>query len=143
MNALRRGIKLLHSGAYTCILCDRDRVLTNQKRGVAPLLEWLDAGENMRGAAVADRVIGRAAALLLLCGGVSAVYGEVMSAPARGLLRDAGVEAEFGVLVKAIRNRSNTGLCPMEQAVAGIADPALAPAALRAALERQRTAAPI
>ena len=101
MRALSRAVRLLHRG-YTCVACDRDRVLTSQKPGVAPLLEWLDSDESLRGCTVADRTVGREAAMLLLRSGVSTVYADVMSAPARSLLREAGVETEFAALVREL-----------------------------------------
>ena len=72
------------------------------------------------------------AALLLLHAGVSAVYGEVLSQPAKELLEANGIAVEFGTLVPGIRNRADTGPCPMEQAVENITDPAQALPALEA-----------
>ena len=82
-----------------------------------------------------DRLIGRAAALLLLAAGVKAVYGEVMSEEAHRLLSDAGVRTEYGTLVPKILNRAGTGPCPMEQAAAAVTDPAEALPVLRQALQ--------
>lgn len=136
MNAAGRAIALLRQGGYSCVFCDRDRVLTDRRRGIAPILERIEAGESLCGMAVADKIIGKAAAMLLLCGGAQSVYGEVMSESAKALLEDAGVEVSCGTLVKAIRNRTDTDICPMEKAVAALETPAEAPAVLRAALNR-------
>lgn len=136
MNAAERAIRLLQRGGYSCVFCDRDRVLTDRRRGIVPILERVEAGEPLCGMAVADKIIGKAAAMLLLCGGAECVYGEVMSEQAKALLEDAGVEVSYGTLVKAIRNRTDTDLCPMEKAVAALETPAEAPAVLRATLNR-------
>lgn len=136
MNIAERAIALLRQGGYSCVFCDRDRVLTDRRRGIAPILERIEAGEELRGMAVADKIIGKAAAMLLLCGGVESVYGEVMSERAAALLREAGVTVSCGTLVKAIRNRTDTDICPMEKAVAALETPAEAPAVLRATLNR-------
>lgn len=127
-----RACKMLERGPYTCILCDDRRVLTSEKRGISPILERLD--EDLRGMAAADKIVGRAAAMLLILGGVESVYGEVMSQGALTLLKKHRVKASYGTLTDVISNRTGTGQCPMEQAVAGIDDPALAPAALRSAI---------
>lgn len=142
MNETERAIALLRQGDYSCVLCDRDRVLTDRRRGIAPILERIEAGELLDGMAVADKIIGKAAAMLLLCGGARSVYGEVMSEPAKALLEDAGVEIAYGTLVKAIRNRTDTDICPMEKAVAPLETPAEAPAVLRAALNRLQKGTP-
>ena len=82
-----------------------------------------------------SRLIGRAAALLLLAAGVKAVYGEVMSEEAHRLLSDAGVRTEYGTLVPKILNRAGTAPCPMEQAAEAVTDPAEALPVLRQALQ--------
>lgn len=136
MTQLDRAIRLLHSAEYTCVLCDRDRVLTDKRRGIVPLLERIEAGTDLRGLCCADRIIGRAAAMLLILGGVSAVHGDVMSAGAKALLEAHGVTVSFGTLTEQIINRKGDGPCPMEQATADLTDPAAAPQALRAALNK-------
>ena len=119
-NDFERAVSLLHRDGYTCVLCDRDRVLTSREHGLAPLIRLLDTNESLQDMAAADRLIGRAAALLLLAAGVKAVYGEVMSEEAHRLLSDAGVRTEYGTLVPEILNRAGTAPCPMEQAAAAV-----------------------
>ncbi len=140
MKELDRAVALLHREGYTCVLCDKDRVMTSRKTGIAPLLEYLSNGESLKGAAAADRIIGKAAAMLLLSAGVTAVYGEVMSETALALLQEGGVSVRYDTLTPMIRNRTNTGPCPMEQAVAELTDPAQALPALQLAQARLRHA---
>lgn len=130
---LQRAISLLERG-YTCVICDRDRVLTSKKTGIAPLLERWESGETLGNVSVADRIVGKAAAMLLLLMGASEVYGSVMSQPAYRLLTEAGVRVRCGELVEGIVNRKGDGPCPMERAVAELTDPADAPAVLRQTL---------
>ena len=136
MTPLDRAVSLLHSGDFTCVLCDETRVLTDDRRGIVPLLERVEAGVDLRGLCCADKIIGRAAAMLLILGGASAVHGDVMSAGAKALLEEHGVTVSYDALTERIINRKGDGPCPMEQAVAGLTDPAAAPDVLRAALER-------
>ncbi|MFR8914470.1 MAG: DUF1893 domain-containing protein [Oscillospiraceae bacterium] len=72
-NDFERAVSLLHRDGYTCVLCDRDRVLTSREHGLAPLIRLLDTNESLQDMAAADHLIGRAAALLLLAAGVKAV----------------------------------------------------------------------
>ena len=88
---LSRAVTLLHSDTYTCILCDRDRVLTSRSNGIAPLLTRIEDKEDLRGMVCADKIIGKAAAMLLLYSGVRAAHGDVMSVKAKNLLEQAGV----------------------------------------------------
>lgn len=134
MTELQRAKTLLQRG-YTCILCDRDRILTSKKAGIAPILERYESGEGTADMCVADRVVGKAAAMLLTLMGVKAVYGEVMSSAAHMFLRERGIETAYGTLVPMIVNRSGDGPCPMEAAVASLSEPSQAPAAIRSALQ--------
>ena len=78
----------------------------------------------------ADRIVGKAAAFLYVLLGVRTVYAPLMSVPARETLHAHGIEAIADTVVPAIRNRTDTGFCPMESAVWDISDPCEAKAAL-------------
>jgi len=110
---------------HTCVIrTSNGQLLTSDEHGILPPLRWLreDSGI-LRGAQVADKVIGKAAALLFACGGVRSVWAARMSEAARDFLQTAGIIADYDELVPAILNRDGTGLCPMEQKVIGIDDP--------------------
>ena len=80
MNSLTRAMTMLQNGGYTCILCDCNRVLTSKTSGIAPLLERIETGEDLCGMVVADKIIGKAAAFLLLLGGVGLrVNGDLLA----------------------------------------------------------------
>lgn len=70
----------------------------------------------MKGAAIADKVIGKAAAALMILGGIKTVYADVISTPALALLRNANIEVAFGKEVPFIENREKNGWCPLESA---------------------------
>lgn len=134
MKALQRAVSLLHRESYTCVLCDRDRVLTSRKRGILPLLERCEEGECCAGVSVADRVVGKAAAMLLVLMQAQEVYSDVMSTSARDYLLQHGICAQCSTLVPEILDCTGKHSCPMEQTVAALTDPADAPAAIRAAM---------
>lgn len=54
-NDFERAVSLLHRDGYTCVLCDRDRVLTSREHGLAPLIRLLDTNESLQDMAAADR----------------------------------------------------------------------------------------
>ena len=70
----------------------------------------------LHGASVADKVIGKAAASLMVLGGVHEVYTHIISRPALRLLQEAGVAVSCDEVVDHIINRDRTGWCPLEQA---------------------------
>lgn len=109
------------------------------KKGIAPVMELLAEQPGLlRGAAAADRVIGKAAAFLLLYGGVSAVYGGIMSEHAARVLEEAGLPFSYGRLVPFIINRKKDGMCPMENAVLEETEPERAYGILRRKTEEGR-----
>ena len=68
----------------------------------------------LKGAWLADKVIGKGAAALMVLGGVSRVWTRVVSTPALALLRKGGVEVAYAEEVPCIINRTHTGRCPLE-----------------------------
>ena len=79
------------------------------------------AGEKLL--TIADKVVGKGAALMYCLLGVRCVHGNVMSQAAVKVLRRHGIEAYWDRLAENIHNRAGTGLCPIETATAQIDDP--------------------
>ena len=121
-------------GDATCVLYRTEEdIQISHEKGIRPLVLWMAEDENaLRGAAVADRIVGRAAAFFAVYGGAQAVYGEVMSEGAVSVLKNAGIAYKYKILTDKIINRRGDGPCPMEQAVADITNPAQAAAVLKA-----------
>lgn len=126
---------LLKSEGYTCVVCKDDIIYTSTERGVKPLLAWIDSGTDMKDFSAADKVVGKAAAFLYIILGVKAVYADVISEPAKKVLTENGIDAIYGTLADAIRNRAGTGFCPMETAVKCISEPYAALEAVRQKLQ--------
>lgn len=123
MNDLQRAKSLFSSGGYSCVLVKGEEVVTSEKSGIAPLLEFIESGKDYGGFSAADKIVGKAAALLYTHMGVTAVYAEVLSVPAQKILKENGIEFEYSTLTEKIINRRGDGLCPMELAVAETNDP--------------------
>lgn len=71
--------------------------------------------EHMRGAVVIDKVVGRAAALLMILARVGQVITPVASESAKKLLDAAGIPLFAHKIIPVIMNRDRTDLCPMEK----------------------------
>lgn len=109
-------IKILHEGNYSCVIKNDSEIRTFSQRGVADLYELVKNEPSfLNGASVADKVIGKAAATLMIVGGVKDVYTDIISLSALVLLREAGIEPKFGKTVPFIQNRNQTDWCPMEK----------------------------
>ena len=73
---------------------------------------------------MADKVIGKGAAALMIAGGVKRVTTLAISRDALAMLQAAGVEVACDNVLDYIENRDKTGECPLEQRLHGIDDPA-------------------
>ena len=114
---MEKIIDLLHSGGYSCVIGNGAEIRTFTQRGVADLYDLFRQEPSfMKGACIADKVIGKAAAGLMVLGGIRRVYADVISQPALTLLHDANVEVTYIRLVPFIENRDKSGWCPLETA---------------------------
>ena len=131
---LTRTRNLLQTDGCTCVLCKDETVYKSDRRGVSPLMGWLESGTDLKGFSAADKVVGNATAFLYCLLEVKSVYAHVMSEAAARALEQQGIPFFYEQLVPAIQNRAGDGLCPMEQATRDLHDPADAPAAIRQVL---------
>jgi len=84
--------------------------------GLRELLEAIRLnGENLKGGCCADRIVGKAAAMLMVYAGIVHVHGEVMSEAADELLDSRGVAHTAAQKVPQIKNRAGNDMCPMEK----------------------------
>ena len=95
----------------------------SKDRGIKPILMKLD--ENLayfKDLEVADKVIGKASAMLLTKSGVKKIYAIVLSNNAKQILDKYQIKYEYELLVDKIYNRNKTDICPMEKLVKDIDD---------------------
>ena len=131
MSDIEKAKKLLSGGNFTCVLCKGDTSYTSTGKGVSPMLTFLENGTELRGFSAADKIVGKAAAMLFVCAGVTEVFAEVMSKAAVNYLNERGIACSHGVLTDNIINRKGDGLCPMELAVIDIEDEKLGFSAIK------------
>lgn len=108
-------INLLQSEQCSCVIRKGDTIRIFRKRGVQDLYRLLkDDPDFLKGAFVADKVVGKAAAALMILGGVEEVFTFTVSRLARDLFERSAVKLGFAQEVSHIINRAGTGWCPME-----------------------------
>lgn len=112
-----RLVQVLHAGGYSLAVWPADgEIRTFTGRGVADLYRLMrEDPEVLRGAIVADKVVGKAAAALMLAGGVQALYTDTVSTLARELLDGSVMEVCWEREVPHIINRMQTDWCPLEK----------------------------
>ncbi len=122
-NQLQKAKLILAENGYTCVMCNGKELIYTRKRGVASLLEWLDSDRDFSDFSAADKVVGKAAAMLYVLMNVREVYASVISHSAIDVFKKYGIDFYFDASVDMIRNRTNTGFCPMEEVTSNTDDP--------------------
>lgn len=136
MSDLERAKSLLAGGQYTCVLCKDDVTLTSTLTGIQPMVSYLQEQTVLHGFSAADKIVGKAAAMLFVLAGIKAVYANVMSIDAIIILKQNNIATSYAVQTKEILNRKGTDICPMEQAVQNIQQPKAAYAAIQSKLQQ-------
>ena len=109
-------IDRLHAEGCSCVIYNNDHTHLFHKRGVQDLHQLLRTSpEVLCGAMIADKVVGKGAAVLMTAGGVRWVYADVISQSALEFLLTHNIEAEYGRVVPNIINRAGTDICPVEK----------------------------
>lgn len=109
-------IDLLRKGNHSLVI-HRDTTSVYDTRGIATLLQIIDKDSNeLSGATVVDKVVGKAAAALMIVGGVSELHALLITQGALSLLATSDIRVSYDTLTDHIINRTHTGLCPMEMA---------------------------
>ncbi len=115
MTDIQLAIRALEG--HTLALVKDGELLISDMRGVAPMVEFIRGGTDLSGFSAADKVVGKAAAMLFVKAGIKEVYAENISVSAKTFFLRHGVRFSFKTEAEYIVNRDNTGLCPMEGAV--------------------------
>ncbi len=134
-SAVAAAKKLIKEGKATCVVIKDGKLLsTSSDSGIAPVLAMYDAGL-LSGAILVDKIVGRATAMIAVHGGVVECFGATVSKGAYDFLIANNIPTEYAQLPEHIVNRQGTDICPMEKAVMGIDDTALAIEAVRKTLK--------
>ena len=119
----------------TCVLVKDDSVITSELKGIMPIISLLNANTDLKGYSVADRIVGKAAALLFAYAGIKEVYGEVMSEAGMKTSERFNIPYTCKIKTDKIINRTGDDICPMEKTVIDIDNPVDAYIALKKKVE--------
>ncbi|MEM2926462.1 MAG: DUF1893 domain-containing protein [Candidatus Bathyarchaeia archaeon] len=116
--------RLEEEGLSLLILKNGKIVYKSRDGGIAPLLEAIDVVGlgSLSGSIVVDKVVGKAAALLIAYFQAKEVFAKIMSWMGAGILKREGIKFVAKEFVENIRNRDGTGLCPFEALVSEVED---------------------
>lgn len=114
--------KLLLVDDKTIVLVKDDIIYEDKAKGIRPMLNYILNKYDLRGFSVADKVVGKGAAVLFIYANIKEVYAKVISKVALDLLKQHHILVTYDKLVNNIINRKGDDLCPMEKAVLDIND---------------------
>ncbi len=116
--------KLATEGLSVAIVKLGRIMFTSRASGVRSLIDAIkEHGPSLAGASIADKIVGKAAALLCVYAKISSVYACVMSELGSEVLKKFSVPFEHETLVPNILDRRGTGMCPFERLVSTIDSP--------------------
>ena len=94
---------------------DNKIIYCSNEIGVKPILSKLNENIDFyKGADIEDTVVGKAAACLYVLAKIKFVYAHTLSELAKTYLEKNNIPIKYDELVKEIRNRTNTDICPLD-----------------------------
>ncbi|MFZ0966551.1 MAG: DUF1893 domain-containing protein [Candidatus Bathyarchaeia archaeon] len=99
-------------------------IFENVSNGISGFLEAIEKfGDGLEGTSVADRVTGKAIALLCVYAKVKAVYAIILSKGAKSVFEKHAIHHEWNKLVENILDVNKTRICPFEKLAKEISNP--------------------
>ena len=137
MTDIEKAKALLKEKNATLVAVSNSEIYFSHDRGVSPILNLIDTNPQFfRGASVADKVIGKAAAMLLSKYGVAEIHAVLVSERALDYLKGKPTKITYDTAVDHIINRDKTDMCPMEKCVLNTDNEDEAEALIRATREK-------
>ncbi|MBQ4088109.1 MAG: DUF1893 domain-containing protein [Clostridia bacterium] len=121
-DAAQIAITRIQNGTASCVVVKHNRIISSDSpRGIAHVIALHESGK-LKNAFVADKIVGKAAAMIFSLGGVKGCYGENVSESAVKWLKAHGIPFTYTNCSEYIVNRKGDGMCPMEETVLHMED---------------------
>lgn len=116
--------RLCEKGLTLSIVKSGKIIFETFSRGISGFLEAIEKfGDELEGASVADRVVGKAIALLCVHTKIKAVYAMILSKKAKAVFEENAVYHEWDGLVENILGAEKEESCPFEILATEISNP--------------------
>ena len=125
MRDLEKAKSLLFEEDLTlAVVKDGEVIFRSKDKGIKPMfILATDLKEKAKGAALADRVIGKGAAILAGYIGIKEIYTDLISQGGMERLDYYKIPYEMKNSCEYIKNRDQTAYCPIEKISMNIEDP--------------------
>lgn len=124
-NDLNLAKERLKQKNLALVIAKRGKVIfETSSHGIGGLFKAIEElGEEMKNSSVADKIVGKAAALLCIHAEVFAVFAVTASEKAIQVLKDNDILYQFESRVPHILNSERSDICPFEKLVINISNP--------------------
>ncbi len=121
---LSTALKKIKNNDSTFIVIKDNKIVHEDKGiGVSCIRKVLNSNPSLlNDSIIVDKIIGKAAAMLLIPNKIKEVHSLVMSTSAIKILNNYNITNTAVQTVDVISNRTNTGMCPLEESVFNIED---------------------
>ena len=106
----------------TLVFVKGNDIVDSTLSGIKPLINFLNEGKDLSGYSLADKIVGKAQAMLAVRAGIAEIYTKVLSEAGKEVLDKYNIPYTYDVLTEQIINRKGTDICPMEKVVQNIDD---------------------
>ena len=114
---VQQALNQIEQGNSVCAAIREGMIIaTETGRGVAPILNLYHQG-SLTGSFLVDKVVGKAAAMVMTRGRIAGCHAITVSRAALNWFQKQGVPITYDHLADYIVNRTGDGMCPMEQTV--------------------------
>jgi hypothetical protein len=114
---------LENSGMSLMIYNDDKLIFESDSKGIRPHFEAINKiGDMLHGSVMVDKIVGRAAALLILYSKPKKVYAMILSTQGKNVF-EGRINFDYLKEIENIKTKNGKKLCPFEQIVQGIDDP--------------------
>lgn len=133
MNDLEIAKKELYEENFTLVIVKNGKLLYSTKSDkISGFLDAIEeCGIQLVASSLADRVAGKAIALLCAYAKIKEVYATVLSRRALAVFKSHGIAHQWGELVENVLDANKADTCPFEKAAQDITDPIKAYASFR------------
>jgi hypothetical protein len=112
------------TGNSLMVYKEGELIFESKLAGIRPHLVAIDElGEELEGTLMVDKILGRAAAFLVIYSKAAEAIGAIVSTPGKQVLEKYGVKLGYSQEVPHIKMDNGVIYCPFERMVQGIVDP--------------------
>lgn len=107
---------LLEKNKTLVIVKNKEVIFSSEEKGIKPMYNAVKQLESkLAGASLADRVIGKAAAMLAVYANIKEMHTVLISKGGKVVLDESKIIYTYEKCVPYIKNRSKNDLCPIEK----------------------------